>query len=194
VSIFLTEADLDQEPVGDRGGDAGEEVRPLPPSGPPRPESPGTEALVTDPLPPDPPPERRRPVRTYVVKKGDTLSEIAARVLGSVRFVEDLLKANPGLRDRNHLRVGQVLILPAEVSRGTGSAADRQVREQPRPVVKTRRVGVKRGDTLYGFAEQYLGDGTKWPQLLALNRDRIGPDAKLVPGTTLLIPVTAGRR
>jgi nucleoid-associated protein YgaU len=139
------------------------------------------------------------------VQKGDTLSEIAARLLGSVRFVDDILKANPRLRNPNDLKVGQVLILPTVVSgdstegigrrREEGGPADqRTVTEVPRPADRTQKVEVRKGDTLYGFAERYLGDGNQWRRLLALNRGRIGSDAKLVPGTTILVPTMRGMR
>jgi len=53
------------------------------------------------------------PARTIKVEPGDTLSELAARHLGSARAWEILLKAN---RDRinnpERLRVGQELVLP----------------------------------------------------------------------------------
>ncbi len=52
--------------------------------------------------------------RKYVVKKGDTLSQIAQREVGSVRFLGEIRKLNPSLK-KNHDRifVGQVLVLPS---------------------------------------------------------------------------------
>jgi len=47
------------------------------------------------------------------------------------------------------------------------------------------------GDTLYGLARQYLGDGARFPELLELNRDRIGGPGDLVIGMELRIPVVA---
>jgi D-alanyl-D-alanine carboxypeptidase len=48
--------------------------------------------------------------RTYTVKKGDTLSSIAAH---NHSTVAKLIKANPKLADPDHLKTGQVLALPA---------------------------------------------------------------------------------
>lgn len=48
------------------------------------------------------------PLRTYVVQKGDTLNEIAARFGVSVR---DLMERN-GITDPTKLQIGQVLIIP----------------------------------------------------------------------------------
>ncbi len=205
LSIFITEPESPggprQEPPGspsydDKGSRGG---FPRQPGGiRPQPVNP------VRPQPSDPAPEpalpRKRQPRTHRVQKGDTLSEIAARLLGSVRYVKDILKANPGLRDPDNLKVGQVLILPTVVS-GEGDHAagppgekrgqrDRQGEaDAARPAERVRRVKVKKGDTLYAFAERYLGDGSKWPRLLALNQGRIRSDAKLVPGTTILVPL-----
>lgn len=51
---------------------------------------------------------------TYTVRKGDTLSQIAARALGSSKRVDDLIRANPDLLedDESPIRSGVVLRLP----------------------------------------------------------------------------------
>jgi LysM repeat protein len=49
--------------------------------------------------------------RTYVVKKGDTLSKIAASMLGSYKRYTEIAKLN-GIRDPNKLSVGQRLKIP----------------------------------------------------------------------------------
>lgn len=67
-------------------------------------------------------PSARAPGGDYVVQKGDTLSEIAQRQLGSADRWKDLVAANPGL-DPRKLKVGQRLTLPAgsaAPARGTG--------------------------------------------------------------------------
>ena len=51
--------------------------------------------------------------RTYEVQAGDTLGEIAARVLGSARLADRLFEANRDvLASPDQLRVGQVLTIP----------------------------------------------------------------------------------
>lgn len=49
--------------------------------------------------------------RTYTVRKGDTLGEIAQRELGSATLAREIMKLN-GLKDEN-IKVGSVLRLPA---------------------------------------------------------------------------------
>lgn len=51
--------------------------------------------------------------RTYTVKKGDTLGEIAKRELKSSKRAGEILKLNPSLEDADSLHVGMVLKLPA---------------------------------------------------------------------------------
>lgn len=53
-------------------------------------------------------------VRKYEVKSGDTLSRIAARLLGSASRTDDLLAANTDiLKDEDSLEVGMTLDIPA---------------------------------------------------------------------------------
>lgn len=51
--------------------------------------------------------------RTYVVQKGDTLGQIAQRLLGSVKRLDDLYAANKGVLSSPHdLKVGMELSIP----------------------------------------------------------------------------------
>lgn len=59
----------------------------------------------------------------------------------------------------------------------------------------TERYTVKRGDSLWKIAEERLGDGTRYVELVDLNEPVLGgrPDF-LVPGTVLRVPVATGTR
>jgi len=51
---------------------------------------------------------------TYTVRSGDTLGEIASKVLGSSRRADDIVRANRDqINDPNEIRVGMVLKIPA---------------------------------------------------------------------------------
>jgi nucleoid-associated protein YgaU len=51
--------------------------------------------------------------RSYTVRKGDTLSEIVMREVGSVRYLDRVRALNPWLKDqKDNIRVGQSLMLP----------------------------------------------------------------------------------
>ncbi|MEG4960311.1 MULTISPECIES: LysM peptidoglycan-binding domain-containing protein [unclassified Microcoleus] len=48
---------------------------------------------------------------------------------------------------------------------------------------------VKEGDTLYGIAEQFYGDGNEWEQIYLANQEVIGDNPDLIlPGQQLTIP------
>jgi nucleoid-associated protein YgaU len=91
VSITLTQ-DLEAPPPATPAVGAGTPTRPAP-------ARPGTN--------PTPKPAARR----YTVRRGDTLSGIAARVYGKASRWPEIAKANH-IRDPRSLRVGQVLIIP----------------------------------------------------------------------------------
>lgn len=58
--------------------------------------------------------------KDVTVRSGDTLSQIAAKFDVSVR---QMMAANPGIKNANQIRIGQVLKLPKEVI--TGSSVGR---------------------------------------------------------------------
>src|SRR5204863_601657 len=110
-----------------------------------------------------------RPVSRYVVRPGDTLSGIAARL--AVRGGWPALYAANRPRigpDPDVIRPGTVLVLPG------GKALARYT--------------VAAGDTLAAIAAALAVRGG-WPALYAANRRAIGPDPGLIrPGTVLAVP------
>ncbi len=51
---------------------------------------------------------------TYTVAKNDSLGTIAQRLLGSVRYMDEIIRANPDkIDDPDDIRVGMVLKIPA---------------------------------------------------------------------------------
>ncbi|MFQ5504073.1 MAG: LysM peptidoglycan-binding domain-containing protein [Planctomycetota bacterium] len=110
--------------------------------------------------------------RSYVIRKGDTLGEIAQRELGSSRFVKEILARNPGI-DPLKLAVGNEIELPLSVAGGVGPN---------KPTFYT----VKRGDTLEGIALRLLGDRTR-ARLLARTNGMALEDALSI-GKRLRIP------
>lgn len=50
-------------------------------------------------------------------------------------------------------------------------------------------VRVEPGQTLYGIAQNQLGNGTRWREICELNRETLGPDCdRVYPGTVLTLP------
>ncbi|MBX3363544.1 MAG: LysM peptidoglycan-binding domain-containing protein [Phycisphaeraceae bacterium] len=60
-----------------------------------------------------PAPSASSSARTYVVKEGDSLAKIARTLLGSADRVDDLMIANPSIKDENKIFAGMVLNIPA---------------------------------------------------------------------------------
>lgn len=172
-------------PVGLTGGGAQTPV-----------SEPGSHLLPGEELAPEPRPiavvpEQAPSARLYVVKGGDTLSEIAQRELGSARRWQEIVALNPGL-DPARLRAGKQLRLPGgagepKASTSKPTTAAKPAPAKPAPVVasgRTHKVG--KGESLWKIAERTLGNGKRWGEIAALN-PQVNPD-KLVAGTVLKLP------
>ncbi|QDU70758.1 LysM peptidoglycan-binding domain-containing protein [Mucisphaera calidilacus] len=78
--------------------------------GPPPPPSEGY-AEDSEPVDERATPEQLPAIKTYEVKKGDTLSSISLEQYGTVRRWQEIAEANPGI-DPNKMAIGTVLIIP----------------------------------------------------------------------------------
>lgn len=89
----------------------------------------------------------------YTIKKGDTLSAIAKKYNTTI---ENIMKANPSIKNPNKIYAGQVIQIPVKTMQDSTSA------------VKEEKVyhTVQRGETLSGIAKKY---GTNVIKLVALN-------------------------
>jgi nucleoid-associated protein YgaU len=127
------------------------------------------------------------PGRTIEVKAGDTLSELAARHLGSASKWEDLLEANSQkLSDPESLRVGMKLRLPGKTTGGQAATATPSRPSTPTRSGKTYTV--RPGDNLTEIAEKTLGDGSRWRDVFQANRDKLKSADRLIVGQELRIP------
>lgn len=57
---------------------------------------------------------------------------------------------------------------------------------------KSKTHTVSRGDTLWGIAAKYYGDGSKWRRIYDANKDKIGHPDLIFPGQKFLIPMRTG--
>ncbi len=142
---------------------------------------------------------------TYIVQSGDNLGKIAKKVYGELRgnkieVVEKLFKVNGKiLSSPDDVKVGQKLSIPdlfVEV-KGLGSVTA----ENPAPAL-LKKVGspggkkkarhatyrVRQYDRLWDIADEKLGNGNRFREIVELNKDRISNPDDIKPGMELLLP------
>lgn len=118
----------------------------------------------------DPNVPQRRP---YVVRKGDTLAQIAKRELGASSRWTEIAALNPGL-DPSRLKVGAPIALPtggapASLASAAPTPKSAPVAAAPKPASTGRKHTVKAGETLWMIAESQLGSGNRWREITAAN-------------------------
>jgi hypothetical protein len=101
------------------------------------------------------------PVATlHVVAPHEDVRTLAAQYYGDADLSGRIVEANPDLITGDRLEVGWRLVIPG-VASPDGSSV----------------VIVARGDSLSKLAARYLGDGNRWPEIFALNREIVeNPD------------------
>lgn len=129
-------------------------------------------------------------LRIYVVRSGDTLSNIAARELGSISLADNIFLLNRDvIEDPDHLMVGVKIRLPVRdgyVPQEPGSSSAASGRK---PTYGTGRSHtIVRGDTLSSIALQYYGSSAAWRFLYEANKTIVPNPNQLTVGTELSIP------
>lgn len=121
----------------------------------------------------------------YVVKGGDTLSGIAAQLLGSASRWGELWAANKAtVKDPNVIHPGQVLVVPGSQGKATGTDGA----EAPAPKAGSGIYVVQSGDTLSEIAAKTLGSASRWKELWAANKSKIPNPNVIYAGMTLVVP------
>jgi nucleoid-associated protein YgaU len=142
--------------------------------------------------------EPKSTARTYIVKSGDTLSQIAQRELGSVTFTDELKRANPKVEE-TRMTVGTRLNLPAvtaEMSAALAAKADTAPastsapRETKSTTLASNQYRVKEGDSLWSIAAKQLGSGERYTAIEAANPG-INSN-KLLTGQLITLPASSG--
>ncbi|UCE61260.1 MAG: LysM peptidoglycan-binding domain-containing protein [Phycisphaerales bacterium] len=142
-----------------------------------------------------------RPTR-YTVEAGDTLSKIAAAHYGraSVRFVNLIFDANRSiLSSPDQLGVGMQLVIPAmpqtqasPADRAHDESAPSERRTLPtdaeRPQSPIRWYQIKTDDRYVSIAREQLGDGSRWPEIHELNKDKFPDPGRIRPGVRIKLP------
>lgn len=124
---------------------------------------------------------------TYVVRDGDDLTNIAARLYGHPGAAEAIWNANRDrLADPAVLPIGIALRLPDQWA----PATSRPVAGPPtvEPARRPASVMVGQGETLESLAQRFYGDKAWAPRLWEANRDRLRSPALVVAGMELRLP------
>jgi nucleoid-associated protein YgaU len=95
-----------------------------------------------------------------------------------------------------------LVVAPPALSGSLGSKEVMRDTVQPRPKgsipsrekYETQVVQVQRGETWWKLANQYLGNGSKWPELRRLNDKMNGPAELLLAESLVVVPIRSDRR
>ncbi|MGW9047332.1 LysM peptidoglycan-binding domain-containing protein [Streptomyces lydicus] len=126
--------------------------------------------------------------RHTVGATGETLWDLAEHYLGDGRRYSELRALNPGLPQTATLPAGTVVNLPAEAGMRTDLAAAAPASAETQHGAKAETYTVAAGDSLSGIAQKKLGDGDRWTDIYAENKDTIHDPDLIYPGQHVLLP------
>lgn len=133
----------------------------------------------------------------YLVKQGDSLWRIAEEKLGRGSAWKELARVNQIPEENPTITVGQSLIVSGFGGPETGDVLSSITAEKVDNEVKvTEMYTVESGDTLWGIAEKFYGDGILWNKIydssennLSMYSPKTGSSYPLVhAGNVLVIP------
>lgn len=144
------------------------------------------------------------PVVVHLIRDGEDLWSLAQRYYGSGDQWRRIVAANPGITDPlENLRPGSALVIVGPVDTGAPTSAHKVAQPPVLPMVvaeaeastlsatsgtPTDNYVVQPGDTLWKLAEQRLGDGNRYPELVELNRTIIRDADHIETGWVLSLP------
>lgn len=163
-------------------------------------------ASQTEPKPDAEPESVAAAGQRYEIRKGDTLTRIAARHYGSGSkgVIDAIYNANRSvLSSPDALRVDEEIVLPAIAG---GKALAPAVTEKPAaeaeppadtspaadPQPRYESYQVKKGDRYVTIAKEQLGSAARWREIAELNKDIFPDPARIQSGVRIRLPVDAG--
>ncbi len=151
-------------------------------------QAPGTRDRVTN-----APSRIDKELKVHIVKKGETLSEVAERYLGSRGQWQELARIN-NITNPNRLTVGtRLVIATAPNTTKPRSISESKVPVAPK-VAAARTATVGEGDTLSDIAKRELGNANRWHDLWSANKAILPDPDRVTPGMILQLPVVSSAR
>lgn len=126
--------------------------------------------------------------RHTVGATGETVWDLAEHYLGDGRRHAEIRALNPGLPQTATLPAGTVVNLPADASGVHTQLAAAAPETGTRHEAKTEPYTVASGDSLSGIAQKKLGDGDRWTDIYAENKDTIHDPDLIYPGQRVDLP------
>jgi nucleoid-associated protein YgaU len=132
----------------------------------------------------------------HKVQQNETLRKIAEKYYGDESRWLIILNANQEkIHDRNNIQIGTELVIPEvkEVSQKVKEeAAAARPSQRVTEATETKPSGKKhivgQGESLFGIAQKYYNDGSKWYKILEANKKTIKDRKSLKVGQELFIP------
>ena len=118
----------------------------------------------------------------YNVVSGDTLGEIAHKLLGSAKYASRIAALN-NINDPRSLQLGRTLRIPDIAATKVNPLAV----QSEIPANTTIHV-IQDGETLSDIAEDYLGSPHRWRAIWNANKSSISNPDRLVVGKSIVIP------
>ena len=107
--------------------------------------------------------------RSYTVKEGDTLRNLAKKYYGKSSKWKKIYHANK--------------------KKLSSASASQKLKKGMKLQIPAINYTVKKGDTIKDIAKKYFGARSKWKQIYQINQDVIPSSLKLKEGSKLVIPV-----
>lgn len=131
--------------------------------------------------------------KKYTVREGDTLYGLAKEFYGDGSKWNLIYEANKSLvKNPEELQVAAVITIPrqserrAAVSDRKGDVKSNESEDKQKKILKYT---IQEGDTLTRIAEEHLGDGDRYEEIIDANEGRISDPDTLHPGKVILVPV-----
>jgi nucleoid-associated protein YgaU len=118
----------------------------------------------------------------YTVVSGDTLGDIAYRLLGSSKYASNIASLN-NIDDARTIQLGRTLRIPEMTAQ-----VSKPVRSNPTIPENATAHLIQDGETLSDIASDYLGSPHKWIEIWEANKTRIPNPNRLKVGVAIVIP------